>query len=96
MAHAVTQTRIYLNGLRMVSVSMEADVKKLLQQKTEIEKVLATLSRNSEPEKLMKQTITAIEDEIKLLADKISANDCKQESLGAKITSLFKDAQNEL
>ena len=69
MAHAVTETRIYLNGLRMVSVSMEADLKKLLQQKKEIEKVLATLSRNSGLEKLMKQTITAIEDEIKLLAD---------------------------
>ncbi len=96
ITHAAKETLGYLNYLAIVGVSMAADIQNLQSQKRDLERILTSLGKHKGPEQMMTQTISSITDEINLLTKKISSNERKPEEIGAKITTLFSAAKEEL
>ena len=85
-----------MNYLAVVGVSMAADIQNLESQKNEVVKLLPSLGKHKGPELMMTQTISSITEEINLLTKKISSNERRPEEIGAKISSLFSAAKEEL
>ncbi len=96
VTHAAKETLGYLNYLAIVGVSMAADIQNLQSQKKDAEKLMGSLGKHKGPELIMTQAISSITDEINLLTKKISSNERKPEEIGAKITTLFSAAKEEL
>ena len=57
---------------------------------------MPSLGKHKGPEDLTKQLIIGLSSEINLLTKKISSNELKPEEIGAKITTLFEAAKEEL
>jgi hypothetical protein len=94
--HAAKETLGYLNYLAIVGVSIATDIQNLQAQKKEAAKLLASLAKHKGPEDLTKQLIIGLSSEINLLTKRIASNERKPEEIGAKITTLFSAAKEEL
>ncbi len=86
-----------MSAMKIVDVSLEADIQVLLQQKTEMEKVLANFGKlKVNYESGFSQMTLSLDKDVKVLTDKIASNKVASEEISSKVCSIFKDARAQL
>lgn len=97
VAHISKECRVFMSEMKIVDVSLEADIQVLLQQKTEMEKVFANFGKlKVDYEAGFKQVSLNLDKGIQVLKDKIASNKASSEEISSKVCSIIKDAKAQL